>query len=117
MPDTETAAELVTLLADERTRTLLALASEEPRSAKALAEQTDISLKTAYRRTEALEERGLLRSSLALDEGGNHYAVFETAVSDVDVTIDPQTGGIDIDISHDSVDRFIEFWEGLREKR
>jgi len=110
--------ELLGLLGDEETRSILALASGTAVSAKELADRADLSLRTVYRRTEALEELGCLASSTELDEGGNHYRVYETRVSKIEITVDPNDDEVRLELSYvDQVDRFMDLWEGLSDRR
>lgn len=109
-PDT-----LFDVFGDELARHILVLASEGPLSAEDLAEHCDASLPTIYRRVDTLEELDLLQSRIQIDEQGNQYRQFETALKRVGFTFD--SGGIDIDVGlrRDLTDRFEAFWDELEQ--
>lgn len=93
---------------------ILELLSERPRPAKELASELDLSLKTIYRHVESLEEHELVREQQLIDDSGNHYAVYETSVDEVEVTISPEAGEIDVEVRpKDNVDSFVTLWSGL----
>nr|WP_303647829.1 helix-turn-helix domain-containing protein [Haloarchaeobius amylolyticus] len=82
----------------ETARRILALTSVEPLSAQALVDRCDASEATVYRRIDVLEEYDLLESRPKVDEGGNHYEVYETNLDSV--CFELRDGGFTIDVSY-----------------
>lgn len=99
-------------------RDALAILTElraEPLSAKAVAEKADVSLKTAYRRLDALEAADLVEARTMPDEQGNHYTAYRTVPSAVVLEFDFEDGTVDADRKDDDVTRFMSLWEGLQD--
>ena len=75
--------QLLDLLGDEYTRTVLQAVAERPRTGTEVLEATSVSRATAYRRLNDLVEAGLVDSEVVPDPDGHHHeqfsAVFERA--------------------------------------
>lgn len=94
-------------------REILAVAAAEPVAAEYLAEASGASLPTVYRRVNALERHGLLRSETRIDPDGNHYNAYETAVRRVALVIEDEDVSVEVEPERDMVDRFEAFWTDL----
>jgi len=105
---------LLTVLGDETTLEILTRLADRPTSAQALDETLNVSLKTLYRRLDLLEEAGIVLSQPRIDERGNHYTSYESAVDEVQVTLKPDNSEIEVVLDQgDEVDRFIGLWTEL----
>lgn len=107
-PDT-----LFEVLGSETARGVLALASVEPRSAQELADRLDVSEPTVYRRLDALEGYDLITESVAIDDDGNHFKRYETALERVAFEIEDGEFVVDVRLARDMVDQFERFWGDL----
>lgn len=104
-------------LANEDVIGILYRLSGRPQSAKELEAQVGTSLKTIYRHLNLLERHGLIGKRTTVDRDGNHYATYETTVEEIDVSIEPLEGEIEITCQRpDRVDDFVSVWSGLREQ-
>lgn len=112
--DDGTGEQLLEVL-DPEVVTMLATLREEPLSAKEVADRADVSLKTAYRRLETLEENDLVEARTMPDERGNHYTAYRTAPSAVVLEFDFEDGTVTVDRQDDDVTRFMNLWEGLQD--
>lgn len=111
-PDVEP---LLDVIADETAMAIFSRVHDRPRSAKRLEELCDASLKTIYRRVEALEEVGLVSAVTRIDEDGNHYTAYTTAVEEVEITVEPSEADVDVDVqTGDDVEQFVGVWKELR---
>ncbi len=111
---TAAAADLCTLLADERTRSVLAVMADEPLSVKEVAERSDASTATVYRRVDDLLDHDVLAEETHVDGEGNHYTVYRSKVERVVVEVDPGEGRVTADLTYrDAADQFVRLWEGL----
>lgn len=101
------------VLGSKAVRRILALANVQPMSAHELADHLDASQPTVYRRINVCQEYDLLAEDTRIDEGGNHYKVYETNLRRICFEI--EDGGFDVtmELRHDMVDRFADFWEDL----
>jgi len=101
------------VLGNEHVRQILALADVRPLSADELAEHTDASLPTVYRRVDVLQEYDMIREETRIDDEGNHYKVYETALEQV--CFEVANGGftVNVELREDLVDKFSDFWSDL----
>lgn len=103
------------ILADETALAIFSRVRERPHSAKKLEEVCDASLKTVYRRVEALEEAGLVSAVTRIDEGGNHHTIYTTAIDAVEIVIEPDEPAIDVTVQEsDDVEQFVGVWRELQ---
>lgn len=86
---TESAAEgeILEVLSDECSRTILAVASDRAVSAKDLTERCDVSSATVYRRINTLLERDLLREGVSFTAEPKQNTVYETTFEHLDVDL------------------------------
>lgn len=108
--------DLFALLDDEYARSILAATSQTSMTATELSEQCEMSLSTIYRRTEQLEQCGLLTTELEVDPDGNHTTIYSAALQRLTVELDD--GAYDVNIKTQSMtqefaDAFTDLWEGL----
>ena len=101
------------VLASDTAREVLALASVRAVSADDLAEHCEVSLPTIYRRTNALVEYDLLAERTEIDDDGNHYKTFETALDRLCVEVEDGTLDVDVQITRDRVGQFEQFIDDL----
>lgn len=85
-------------------------------TATELSDQCGMSLSTVYRRTDALEEAGLLESQTEIDEQGNHTDQYLARLQRL--TIELNEGTYDVTLStesltHEFANAFTDLWEGL----
>lgn len=88
--------EIVDVLGDDYSRTILTSAREEARSIDDLSEACDADPSTIYRRVEQLEEAGLLQEQQELDPDGHHYKVYVTTLREVHVLVEEH--GLDVEV-------------------
>jgi DNA-binding transcriptional ArsR family regulator len=105
---------LFELLDDEYARRILAHLDQEPMSATELSERCDASPPTVYRRLDRLQRCDLLTEETRVDDGGNHYAVYESRFDGLAVTMDDGEFVVDLSRCEDPADRFTSLWEELR---
>lgn len=74
--ETVDAEELLSLLGDEYTRSVLEVLAETPLSGSDLVDRTGFSKATVYRRLDRLEEAGLVESETVFDPDGHHRERF-----------------------------------------
>lgn len=111
MDDRETAGgPVLEAFSDPLAREVLAVASAEQVTAAELAAELDVALSTVYRRTNRLEDCGLLDVHRRLGDDGNHYRVFETALRRVVVEFEDGECAVDATTRDGLVDRFEAFW-------
>lgn len=82
------AEELLDVLGDEHSRTILAAASDAPVSSKELTRLCDASPSTVYRRINQLLELGLLDERVAFDGDSKQTKVYEASFEHFDVSFD-----------------------------
>lgn len=82
--------EVLEVLSDEYTHTLLEALSDSPQPARSLVEDCDMSRPTVYRRLNRLQEYGLVRTTTEINPDGHHRKLFEA-------TLDRLTVGIGAD--------------------
>lgn len=109
-------SELLALLDDEYARSILAATSQQSMTATELSDHCEMSLSTVYRRTDTLEECGLLEVRTELDEQGNHRDVYSARLQRL--TVELEDGTYDVTLSaggltHEFADAFTDLWEGL----
>lgn len=102
-PDPDRTDEVLALLEDDYSRSILEAVHAEPRSACDLVEVCDASRATVYRRLDRLDDVGLVDSWLSYDADGHHRTVFEATVEtlSVDVTDD----GLSVTVTTGESDR------------
>jgi DNA-binding HxlR family transcriptional regulator len=79
--------EVVSLLGDEYTRTVIETLGEKALSAQEIDEQTDMSRPTIYRRINDLKDSGMVETKTRLDGDGHHKEVFMLTIDEVTVSI------------------------------
>lgn len=104
-PGTSAREEVLDVLGDDCSRTILATASARPVSAKELIKQCDVSSATVYRRVNSLLEQDLLREEVSFTSGGKQNTVYETTFEHLDVYLDES--GFEVQ-RHDSHDLAVE---------
>lgn len=106
------AADVLELLGDEYTRTVLEALIEEPRTCREVVEAAGVSKPTAYRRLEKLQEAGFVETSQRLDPDGHHCKQFHAVIEELDfelgqdgfsATVQTSSGGSSWDHGPDSV--------------
>ncbi|WP_338742188.1 helix-turn-helix domain-containing protein [Haloplanus salilacus] len=107
---------LFSVLADETAREIFGLVSDSPRSAQDIHERCETSLKTVYRRLEALEDADLVSTMTRPGEQGP-YTVYVSTINEIDISIHPDSKDVDIAVQRDDddVDQFISIWDELQE--
>lgn len=107
--------ELCELFCAPRTVTILNETDGEPLSVRELSAACDASNPTLYRQVNDLLDRGLLREETAADENGNHYTVYRNNVKRVNITVEPRSGDVRVDLTFkDTTDQFKHLWEGMK---
>lgn len=99
--DPETVFEV---LGSELSRRILALSEIRPCSADELAEHCDASKPTVYRRLNVLQEYDLVVERSAIDDEGNHYKTYETALESICFSVKAGRFEVDIELAHEIVD-------------
>jgi len=100
-PDPDRTDEVLALLEDDYSRSILEAVHAEPRSARDLVEVCDASRATVYRRLDRLDDVGLVDSWLSYDADGHHRTVFEATLDAV--TVGLGADGIGVTITTDDV--------------
>lgn len=100
-PDSDRTDEVLALLEDDYSRSILEAVHAEPRSARDLVEVCDASRATVYRRLDRLDDVGLVDSWLSYDADGHHRTVFEATLDAV--TVGLGADGIGVTITTDDV--------------
>lgn len=101
-------------LADDTKATILAQTTEQHRSAEELAELVNASRSTVYRHIETLVDDELLTERLQLDRQGNHYHVYQAAITRVEARLANETIETRVEQREDGVDRFVRLWKDIR---
>jgi len=96
-------ADLLCLLNAEYTQSILETIQQESKSARTIAEECGASRPTVYRRLNALEDAGLVDSSMAYDADGHHRTVFETTLEAV--SVDLLGDGLSVTVATSESDR------------
>lgn len=107
--------EIVDVLGDEYSRTILTSARSEPQSVDDLSDACSADPSTVYRRVEQLEEAGLLQEQQELDPNGHHYKVYVTTLREVHVLVEEH--GLDVEVKREeetAADRFTRLYEGFK---
>lgn len=105
VPDGDAARDdLLELLGDEYTRTLLEELSAEPASASDLVDRVEMSRATVYRRLNRLQEHGLVAADLAVEPSGNHHKVFKPTLERVTVDLDDGVPTVHVEVRDDDSD-------------
>lgn len=92
------------VLGSELARRILALAAIRPFSAEEFAEHCDTSKPTVYRRLNVLHEYDLLVERRAIDDEGNHYKTYETALESIRFAVEEGRFAVDVELTRDLVD-------------
>lgn len=116
MADDLDPADVFALLDDEYARSILAATSQQHMTATELSDHCEMSLSTVYRRTDALEECGLLDTRTEIDRHGNHREIYSARLRRL--TVELEDGAYDVTLStggltHEFADAFTGLWEGL----
>ena len=101
------------VLGNEQVRKILALTSVKPMSVQDLAENLDSSRPTVYRRVNACQEYDLVAEDTQIDGDGNHYNVYEANLERITFELEEGGFNVDIELRHDLVDQFGDFWSDL----
>lgn len=103
---------VVALLDDEYARKILTATSDQPMSATELSEACDISMSTAYRRVERLQEENLLTEHTRPRSDGHHDTVYAANLDRVEVTLRDGQLHLEVDRrSTDMADQLTRLWE------
>lgn len=78
------AEELLELLGDEYTRSVLQAITDQPRTGREIIDATDASKPTVYRRLDRLEDAGLVETTQRLDPDGHHCKQFHVVIDGLD---------------------------------
>lgn len=87
-PPSLEAQEVLELLGDSYTQSILEALLEGPQSGRDLLELTDISKPTIYRRLNRLEEAGIVDVKLQLDQHGHHRKRYRLVVDSMRLEFD-----------------------------
>ncbi|MFB6102611.1 MAG: ArsR/SmtB family transcription factor [Haloplanus sp.] len=93
----EQTEEVLALLEDDYSRTILEAINTDARPACDLVDACDASRATVYRRLNRLEDAGLVTSRLTYDADGHHRTVFEATLDAV--TVDLGDDGLALTVS------------------
>lgn len=89
--------DLLEVLGDEYTRTVLEAVLDRPRSGAEVADVTPVSKATAFRRLNELVDRGLVETKQCLDTNeGHHHKQYRAVIEAVSVTFGDD--GIEISV-------------------
>lgn len=93
---------VVEVLGESYVLKILDAAAETALSAKEIAREADVPSTTMYRRLDSLTDVGLIEESMQLDDDGDHYHVYQTALEELNLT--RQDGGLQVvlDVHDDS---------------
>ena len=94
--DPDRTDEVLALLEDDYSRSILEAIHAEPRPARDLVAVCDASRATVYRRLDRLEDAGLVESWLSYDADGHHRTVFEATLDAVTVGLDDDGIGVTV---------------------
>ncbi|MDZ7688082.1 MAG: helix-turn-helix domain-containing protein [Halobacteriales archaeon] len=106
MTATESPEKLLEILADPKSRAIIAAVAQERQSVAEIADHCDLPLSTSYRRVDTLVDNGILDDTLRMKKAGRHeqeYTLRRESISTgfcVDDTLDIRvsfdaTGGED----------------------
>ena len=101
------------VLGSEEVRRILAVANVEPMSVPELADGLDVSEPTLYRRINVCQEYDLLIESTRVDEDGNHYKVYETALERVCFELDGGGFEVDLRLRRGLVEQSEDAWDDI----
>lgn len=107
---------IVSLLADDCTRTILIETTTKPLSAEELSERCDVSPQTIYRRLETLRNQDLVTEVVRPEAGGHHYKVYTATFDRAVINLTPN--GLELSVSRRDrmADRFIQFIDEVRDR-
>jgi DNA-binding transcriptional ArsR family regulator len=104
MTPTDSPEKLLEILADPKSRAIIAAVAQERRSVSEISDYCDLPLSTSYRRVDELVENGVIKDALRIKGAGRHeqeYALRNESVSAVFRVDD----AVDIRVSFDASDR------------
>lgn len=101
-----TPANVLDLFGDRIARATLVIASDQPVAVKDLAEKFDVSNPTIYRRIDPLVEANLLQEYDHISPDGNKFCKYQTAVDEVNISIDEDGYTLDLQIRQDLTEGF-----------
>lgn len=104
MTTTKSPQKLLELLADPRSRAIIAAVAQERRSVSEISDYCDLPLSTTYRRVDTLVENDVVENALRIEDSGRHekeYTLSSESVSAVFRVDD----SVDIRVSFDATDR------------
>ncbi|MFC7018233.1 MULTISPECIES: ArsR/SmtB family transcription factor [Haloarcula] len=110
--DPETVFEV---LGSEEVRRILAVANVKPMSVPELADGLEASEPTLYRRINVCQEYDLLTEATRVDEDGNHYKVYETALERISFELDGGGFEVDLELRRDLVEQAEDAWDDIGE--
>lgn len=99
------------VLADEKSRQILAATNITPRSAQDLVDLCNGSLSAIYRRVNVLDEYGFLDERQKIDMEGHHHSVYTPNFNELDVELDHNTIVVDL-----SDTEYAEQWPKVTEQ-
>lgn len=79
--------ELLALLGDEYTRTILSTVGEDSLPAREIANRSDISRATVYRRINRLEAAGVVEEVMSIHPEGQHRREFKIAHNHIELSL------------------------------
>lgn len=106
--------ELLALLEDHYSRSILEQTRTDPLSPSELADRCDASLSTICRRLDDLEAAGLVTGQTRVRDDGNHDTVYSASLESL--SIDLNEAGFDFELrrrEEDPVDRLHRLWGDL----
>lgn len=104
------------LLDDEYARSILAATSQTSMTATERSDQCEMSLSTAYRRTDSLEDPTLFETQTEIDPEGNHTTVYSVRLQRLTIELEDGTSDVRLDagsVTREYADAFTDLWEGL----
>lgn len=113
--DATTLSELLSVLDDEHSRTILAATSDSPLSATELSDRCELSPSSIYRRVDRLEQADLLHEQTRLRRVGHHETVYRASLARFELSV--RDGSIDWDVERedddDATDQLTRLWGRL----
>lgn len=111
--DTKSPEDLLELLADSKSRAIIAALAQERRSVSEISDYCDLPLSTSYRRVDTLVENGIIEDTLRINGAGRHEQEYTlrnesvSAVFRIDNTVDIRVSFDASDGSDDSMLRLM----------
>lgn len=113
MNETQSIEEILDAIGDQYARDVLAAICRSPRSAKELADDLGFSPQTVYRRTDLLEEHGLIMTKTRIADDGNHHQVYASNFDSVLISVEESEYDVEIYRRDDLPGRFNDLWDEL----